>query len=314
MASPPENLESPGANAPVIGYFVPARARDVRDDVALWELWHRVWRGRFIVFATTFVCAVAFIVWAQYSTRIYQAAALVSIVRPDGGTEPNIGLGGQLGALAAAAGLRTGSGAVNREEFIAFLQSRRLQGKFIEIHGLLQILYSDRWDARAKAWRSQDVDYVPSFDEAIERLRKGVLTVAVDKATGLVSVKFEWKDARLAAQWANAYVELANKELRERTRIEADRSLEFLNRELAGTPPVPIQQAIFGLIQQQMNSKMLASVRQEYAYRTIDTATEPDHRRFVRPRRMVYAAVGAFLGMLIGAAFCVWRYRPRPLQ
>jgi hypothetical protein len=308
---PGEGAQSSDDRA-LLGYFVPVSPRDLRDDVDLQALLQRVWRGRWIVTAAGFGAAILFFVIAMYSTRIYQAVNLVSIVRPDGTGEPTAGLGGQLGAIAAAAGLRAGMGASNREEFIAFLRSRRLQGKFIEENGLMGVLYASQWDAKLNRWKPGDPDSIPSLDEAVERLRDGVLKIEVDKVTGLVPVRFEWKDPKLVVQWATQYVNLANAEMRVRMQGEADRSLEYLNRELANTSSVAIQQAIYGLIQSQMNSKMLASVRQEYAYRSVDVPTEPDPDRYVRPRRVVYAVIGGFLGGFFASLFCVVRYRKRP--
>jgi uncharacterized protein involved in exopolysaccharide biosynthesis len=314
MSTPEETSESsrerPEDRA-LLGYFVPVSPRELRDDVDLQAVLGRVWRGRWIVIAAGLGFGILFFVIAMYSTRIYQAVNLVSIVRPDGTGEPNMGLGGQLGAIAAAAGLRAGSAASNREEFIAFLKSRQLQGKFIENAGLMGILYASQWDATTKKWKPGNEDSIPSLDEAVERLRDGVLKIEVDKLTGLVSVKFEWKSPRLVTEWATQYVNLANAEMRARMQLEAEKSLEYLNRELANTSSVAIQQAIFGLIQSQMNSKMLASVRQEYAYRTVDVPTEPDRDRFVKPRRVVYGVIGGFLGGFFASLFCVLRFRNR---
>ena len=311
-----DNQDSPAhadpTPEPVLGYFVAAPARSVRDDLALSEIVHRCWRGRWIIIATSFVMAGLFVVWATYSQKTYRATAVLSVVRPDGSGDAGLGLGGQLGVLAAAAGLRSGTSNANREEFIAFLKSRRLQAAFIESEGLLPALYADRWDPVAKKWKSGDPSAIPSMDEAVEKLRRTFLKVDIDKVTGLISVSFESTNRRSVARWVQGYVDLANRAIRARTTAESDRSLKFLNRELQDTQPVAVQQAIYGLMQNQLNSKMLASVREEYAYRTIDNATEPSVRRHVRPIRRAYAVVGAFLGFIIAALFSVRHFRTRP--
>jgi LPS O-antigen subunit length determinant protein (WzzB/FepE family) len=313
MATPEENPAEPAAEreSAVLGYFVAARAQEVRDDLALSALLHYCWRGKWVILGCTLILAALFVVWATFSPKYYQATAVISIVKPDGNVEGGGGLSGQLGALAAAAGIRAGNANSNREEFIAFLKSRRLQARFIETEGMMAALYPDLWDAAKKDWKSKDPALVPTLDEAVERLRRYFLTIETDKLTGLVSVSFESKDRLAVARWTQDYIDLANRAIRGRTTAESERSLEFLNRELQNTQPVPVQQAIYGLIQSQLNSKMLASVREEYAYRTIDTPTEPSARRQVRPVRRAYAAVGGFLGLLVGAIIVVVYFRKR---
>ena len=171
------------------------------------------------------------------------------------------------------------------------------------------MLYADRWDSTKQAWKSADPSQVPSLDEAVEKLRRELIDIEIDKVTGLLSVSFEARDRRAVAKWTTNYIDLANRAIRGRTTAESERSLEFLNRELQETQPVAVQQAIYGLIQSQLNSKMLASVREEYAFRTIDNATEPSVKRPERPVRRAYAVVGAFLGMLLGAILAIWRAR-----
>jgi len=58
---------------------------------------------------------------------------------------------------------------------------------------------------------------------------------------------------------------------------------------------------------------MLASVRQEYALKIIDPALPSDADRPVRPRKVLYSALGLSAGALMGFAFGLilsyWRTR-----
>jgi uncharacterized protein involved in exopolysaccharide biosynthesis len=312
MAEPRDNQHSFPGEGPIIGYFVPAPAHPARDDVTLGEVVRRVWRGRWLTIALALGLAVASFLFATYSTRVYGAVVVLSLIRPDG-TELTSGLGSQLGRLAAVAGVQIGGASAggSREEFFAYLKSRQLQGKFVEAENLMPLLFADRWDAKAGRWKADDGP-VPSLDEGVERLRRHLLFITQDKLTGLVAVTFEWKDRELVARWANSYVRMANAEVRAHAASDADRSLEFLTKEVDKTQNIPVQQAIYGLIQSQLNSRMLASVREEFAYKIIDPAVVPDARRYVRPRRLIYAIVGCFLGGLIGAGIAVFRSRPHP--
>jgi hypothetical protein len=58
-------------------------------------------------------------------------------------------LGGQLGGLAALAGVRVGSGGESAEA-IAVLRSREFAREFIEDFDLLTVFFADEWDAQRK--------------------------------------------------------------------------------------------------------------------------------------------------------------------
>jgi uncharacterized protein involved in exopolysaccharide biosynthesis len=60
-----------------------------------------------------------------------------------------------------------------------------------------------------------------------------------------------------------------------------------------------MQQAIYRLIQNQVNNEMLANVEHEYAFRVIDPAVAPETR--VSPKRTIMTLVGSATGLF----FCV---------
>ena len=95
---------------------------------------------------------------------------------------------------------------------------------------------------------------------------------------------------------------LANNELRNQAIELGQKSIEFLNDELAKTNVVEIQQSIFNLIEAQIQNIMLANVRDEYAFRVIDPAGMPDLDDHWSPNRplivLVFLGIGLMLGLL----------------
>ena len=90
--------------------------------------------------------------------------------------------------------------------------------------------------------------------------------------------------------------------MRDRAIGEARRSLDYLNRELDKTQIVELRNPIYRLIENRINTVMLANVRDEYAFRIIDRATPPDSDDYSRPLHWLFALAGATLGALVGAA------------
>ena len=87
----------------------------------------------------------------------------------------------------------------------------------------------------------------------------------------------------------------------------------FLEKELASTDLVEARAAINRLIEEQIKQRMLASVSQEYAFRTVGRALPPDADDFVSPRRLLLVVGGTALGFALGSALAlVLAARSRP--
>lgn len=222
----------------------------------------------------------------------YRATALLAPVTE---SEMSGGLGSavsQLGGLAALAGVNVG-GEESVNEYIAILRSREFGMEFIRDNDLVRVLFQDDWDAAAGVW---DRDEPPTLWETWERFDEDVRRVEVDRATGLVQLAVEWTDPALAARWTNDIVAMANQRIRANAIDEAERSLEYLNEELEKASVLELREAIYRLVESQVNRIMFANVRREYAFRVLDEAVAPDPDDFVRPNRPLLILGGAVLG------------------
>jgi uncharacterized protein involved in exopolysaccharide biosynthesis len=126
-----------------------------------------------------------------------------------------------------------------------------------------------------------------------------VRSVTEDKRSGLVIVSIEWSDRELAAQWANDFVAMANRTIRDRVIHDSEKAIEYLNREVEKTNLVEVQQGINRLIESQIKNIAMASVHEDFAFRVIDPAVPPEPNKFVRPQRIMLIALGLTLGFVL---------------
>ncbi len=207
------------------------------------------------------------------------------------------GLGG-LGGLAALAGMSFGSDS-KKAESIATLQSQALTGRYIRENNLLPILYASKWDAAQRKWKVTDPQKVPTLWKAIQYF-KHVRTISTDTKTGLVTLTIRWDDAALAANWANGLVKMTNDYVREAAMVEADRNVAYLTKQAAATDVLGIKQAVYNLLQSEINKGMIARGTDEYAFKVIDPAIVSEKAAF--PQKIIWALT-AFFGSLILAVF-----------
>jgi uncharacterized protein involved in exopolysaccharide biosynthesis len=296
-----DNLRQVMAGSPA-GYFVivpQTQVEDVVDLATIFRILADSWKA--LMTAALLGAIIAAVISLQMRS-LYRAETLVASVNRDrlGGLSA---LGNQFGGLAALAGVDIGTSGGREEEWFATLTSTGFARSFILSENLMPILFADRWDSKTSRWRQDEKQ--PSLENAVKEFTRSVRTVTQDRKTGLVTVAVEWYSPQLAALWANRMVDMVNERLRTEAIRNADFSIAYLNKELAKTNVVEMQQGIYRLIEEQVNSAMLANVEHEYAFRVIDPAVAPETR--VSPKRFIMTLVGGAVGVFVGVMFVFLR-------
>lgn len=303
-----EQRESPGGGKQLVWVMPPdALYSQEGAHISMAELWALVTAARWFVVGVTlgFACiATAYVLLAKSWYRAEVVLIPVSM-------NAKQGLAGQLGqfsGLASLAGITLG-GDTERAEALAVLQSRELTRSFIEEFNLLPVLFASKWDARHGKWRADDPEDWPDIRDGIRYFERGVRHIQDDKKAGVVTLSVEWKDARMAADWANALAERANDRMRQRALRDAQTNVDYLRSELAATNVVTLQSSISRLLEHEMEKLMLARGSTEFAFRLVDRATPPKWRSW--PKRAQTVLLSIVLGMIVSVAAVIVRHFAR---
>jgi uncharacterized protein involved in exopolysaccharide biosynthesis len=234
--------------------------------------------------------------YAFLARPIYRSQVVLAVVPQSNGAFAGSFIERQLGGLAGLAGLAFGERDRSHES-IAVLRSRELAELFINEENLIPVLFWRDWDSTSGRWR---IDDPPTIEDAYKLFDERIRRVSEDRRTGLVTLSIDWFDRELAARWANAFVQRADALLRDRAVREARASLAFLERELTRSTQIELRQAVYQLIEAQKKQEMLATVREDFAFRVIDSARIADADHFERPKRGLIIVAGALVGLLAG--------------
>jgi uncharacterized protein involved in exopolysaccharide biosynthesis len=267
------------------------------DEIDLRQLIKTLWAGKGLVILCTVVVAAVAASYALLATEIFRSQASVQIRDED-----RAGLTSELGGLAALAGISVGARNQNRELALSALKSRAVIQRMIEEEELLPILYADDWDADNKRWRTSNP---PTPWKAYDKFTNGVLSVSVDRNTGIVTIAIQWEDPALAAAWVEALIVRVNTFVNEATVREAEQNLEFLNQQAQTTSVVELQKTIFSMMESEIKRLMVARNPETAPLRVIDPAVVPE--RPVRPQRALIVIVGVLSGGLLGGAIVLAR-------
>lgn len=295
----------------------------VSDEIDLKELFLVVWSGRWLIAALTTMAAVCSVTIALVLPKMYTANALLAPAEQSGGGMS--ALMQQYGGLASLAGvsLPGGEDGSRAQLGIQLMKSRGFIGDFVLRRGILpELMAVESWneisgelvfdsklyDATSGTW-VRDVrppkSVAPSKQEAHKAFSE-LLTVTQDKQTGYVTVSLQHRSPIVAAQWVGWLIKDINEEVRSKDVREANKSISYLKEQVANTSLADLQAVFFDLIQSQTETVMLAEVREEYVFKTIDPAVVPEDSS--EPNRALICVFGTFLGWGFGVILVVFRH------
>lgn len=302
----------------------PPHPNSIDDEIDLRELFGALWEGKWIIIVATFVFAVGAVLYALSLPNIYKSDALLAPAESSNGGGLSK-MAGQLGGLAALAGVNLGAGQSSQTDLaVQVMKSRQFVEAFINKHDLLvPLMAAKNWDlANNKLIFDEDLynpstgewlrepdglrGATPTAQEAFEVFSKEVLSVSQDKESGLYTVSVKNYSPYTAQQWVNWLIEDINKVMRERTITETSQNLAYLNTQLQKTAVADMQSTFYKLIEEQTKSLMLAEVQEEFVFKIVDPAVVPELKD--GPKRALICVLGTLFGGMLGVAIVLIRF------
>jgi uncharacterized protein involved in exopolysaccharide biosynthesis len=285
------------------------------DEIDLRELFSAIWAGKWVIIATTFLFSVAAVFYALSLPNIYKSEVTLAPAGERGG----LNIPGQLGGLAALAGVNLGGKGGDKTALaLEILKSREFLGRFIEENDLyVPIMAAKGWDRASdkllidpEIYNEETKQWVrevkepfkpkPSVLETIEEFTK-LLGARQDETTGMVSISIEYYSPKLAKKWVDKLVKSINEDMRLRDLEDAEKSIAYLNSQIEQTTLADIKTMLFSLIEEQTKTRMLANVRDEYVLRTIDSAVEAEKKS--SPKRALIIFITLIFGLISSAMY-----------
>lgn len=298
----------------------PSQSGVADDEIDLRELFAAIWQGKWIIIAVTAVFAVASVFYALSLPNIYKSEALLAPVIDDAGMK----IPGQLGGLAALAGVNIGAGGNDKTGLaLEILKSREFLGRFIQKHDLfIPIMAAEGWsrsdnslEIDAEIYDTINEEWVrdvtppytakPSLLETHERFMQ-LFNVSQDTNSGMVRLSIEHYSPILAQQWVSILVQEINDEMRGRELSEAKNSIAYLTEQINQTNIADVRTMLFSLIEEQTKTVMLANVRDEYVFKTIDAAVVAERK--AKPARALICVLAVILGGMFSSLVVLVRY------
>lgn len=302
----------------------PLQSNQTNDEIDLLELMKAIWKGKWIIFISITIFAIGSVIYALSLPNIYKSDALLAP------TESSSGGGlakmaGQLGGLAALAGVNLQSGETSQTDLaVQVMKSRDFIVSFINSHDLwVPLMAAKGWSLtedklilNKELYNPENGKWLrkpqglrgskPTEQEAYQVFSTDVFGIEQEKDSGLYIVSVKHYSPYIAQQWVNWLVEDINKVMRERTIAETSQNLAYLNAQLKKTSVTDMQSTFYKLIEEQTKSLMLAEVQDEFIFKTIDPSVVPEIK--TSPKRALICVLGGVLGGGFGLTIVLVMY------
>lgn len=298
------------------------------DEINLLDYWRVIWKRRKMI--VWIVLAVVFLT-AGYSltlTNIYQAKAIITpVTGKDTGGGGLSALASQFGGVAGMAGLAL-PGSASSAEIVGLLKSNILREKMIQQYNLMPILFHEQWDKERQAWKKgggfslNPLTYVSMLTSLLApappastrkkepgapdtwdalRLLDGIVKVNQDIKANTITVSVEYHDPDMAAKLVEYFLNALINHMSSETKRVAQTNRKYLEEQLGTTADPFIKQKTYNLIAQQIETSMMAEVKENFAFKVIDPPLAPDKK--IKPNRaqmvMLSFVVALFLGIFV---------------
>ncbi len=209
-------------------------------------------------------------------------------------------------------------------EIITLLKSNILREKIITQYNLLPVLFSDQWDENTKKWKKRTsynplalmsslicliepvdnkcfkkTEGVPDIWDGLRKLDDIVkINNNVKDKTIIIVVEFD--DPVMAANIASYFLAVLNDHMSSEAKRVALTNRKYLEQQLDQTADPFIKQKVYNLIAQQIETSMMAEVKENFAFKVIDPPKAPDRK--MKPNRTEMVLISLLASLLIGIA------------
>ncbi len=291
------------------------------EELDFGAIWKELWRSKLLIIFVTGIFAATSVFYALSLPNVYKSRSVL-VSANSNKTNSLSSIASQFGGLASLAGINLGS---NTSVYVIMeqLQSRDFINYFIDKYELKVPLFAatgwnaanqsftyldqDFYDVEKKQW-IREVDYPlvpePSADEAYELFME-VYKTNMDRKTKIITISLETLSPETSQKWLKLFIDEFNEYIRTKDILQTDANLKYLNEQVRNTDFANLQDALYGLIEEQLKKKMLSQAQKEYAVTILDAPSMPSEKS--GPVRSVICIVGTFFGGFLSVAFVIVR-------
>lgn len=141
----------------------------------------------------------------------------------------------------------------------------------------------------------------PSVQESFEVFKNKNLKIIEDNTTSFLTIVVKHQSPGLAKKWAELYVNQINSFYREKEKMESEKAIDFLNKQIEKSNISEVKQAISQLIQEKTKHLALIEANEFYVYEYIDPPVIMESKS--EPKRTLIIFFSFILGIVVSILY-----------
>lgn len=288
------------------------------DEIDLTEIFRALFQGKWIIISLTTFISIIGIIYSLSLPNIYQSKALLVPVNSSSGISAAMR---SYGSLAGLAGISLPSGieesnttkAITKLGSLSFFENNIMPNIFLPNLMALEswdinkneIIYkNDTYNLESSSW-IRDYSYpnkqIPSSQESFRIFKSKHFNINEDVKTGFITLTIKHQSPFVAKKWTDLLVNEINRFYRQQDKLESEKALFYLNKQIAKTNLSEIKQVIAQLLQQETQKLTLIEAKQFYVFDYIDPPAVMEKKS--EPKRslicIIFAICGGILSIII---------------
>jgi len=255
------------------------------DEINLFDLIKVIFKNLRFICVIVGIIVVATAIVSLIMTPIYESKAVIMPTTQS----KDIGMGSM---LAQQFGIATPTAPITTE-IVNLLKSNILKERVIKKFDLLKLLLGDDYEDYKKTKSENELLW-----EGIRRLDK-MTNINFKQKDNTIEITVGYKDPKIARDLVNYFLaELTDYMSTEAKRV-AETNKKYLESQLDKTSDPLIKTKLYALIAQQLETSMMAEVKENFAFKVLDAPRVPDKKSKPKRRNMVLISfvVSLFLGI-----------------
>ena len=298
-------------------------AKENFDELDIYEIFSELYKQKFFIFIISLTFGFAGLFYSLQLDNIYRSTSVLSINLSS--ENQSSALSSRLGGIASLAGFSIGSsgGQDQTQLAIATIKSKDFLNSLIQKENILPMLmavsdydvannkiFFDKkiYDDSLKKWTRESNYPLLSKPNYIEAHQKYIdlLNINFDSDTGLIYLSFDHISPIFAKDFLLLIIDEINIQGKKKDIIESTNALNYLNEVNANILNVEVKSSISSLIESQLEKKMLASIKDEYVLKIVDSPFIPIQKH--KPSRIIILIVSIFMGVIFSTFYVLFLF------
>ena len=286
------------------------------DEIDIKEIFTVLWDKKFFIFFLVSLFTFGSIIYALTAPKIWVSDTVIALSSKEGqGRSSSNALG-----MATMAGLAVsgGTGVDKKAQLVmTSIHSRDFIKHIMSLPNTLpELMATESYDEseqtsnfNSSIYNIENNEWVqgkPPFYLIQTEYNNAVSSFYDPLGTGFIYISVKHRSPVFAQKFLNLLILEINNLLRAQDLFEAEASLEYLYDQLNKVTQSEVLESITQLIENQLRTKMIANIRDDYAIYAVDTPHLPELR--FSPQRTKIVFFGIIMGLIVSIITVLGRH------